>query len=60
MTSAVTDHHEPSAPSAVPTPHEQRVLAGKIAGGFVVGFIMAGIVGPIVLAIFVGLITGHT
>ncbi|HLX88951.1 MAG TPA: hypothetical protein VKR22_10920 [Acidimicrobiales bacterium] len=59
MTTATTEHDEAPTTSA-PSPEEQRVLAAKIAGGFVIGFIMSGIVGPIVLAIFVGLVTGHT
>ncbi|MHB8438600.1 MAG: hypothetical protein ACYDD4_05490 [Acidimicrobiales bacterium] len=46
--------HEPAPASPVDWP-----LAGKIAVGFVAGAIMMGVVGPIVLAIFVGLITGH-
>ena len=59
MTTATTEHHD--APATVaPTPQEQRVLAAKIAGGFVIGTIMSGVVGPIALAIFVGLVTGHT
>ena len=59
MTAATTEQPEASA-SSVPTPQEQRVLAAKIAVGFVVGTVMAGVIGPIVLAIFVGLVTGHT
>ena len=37
----------------------QMVLAMKIAVGFIGGAIMAGVVGPIVLAIVIGLATGH-
>ena len=42
-----------------PPEREQLILASKIAVGFVVGAIMAGIVGPIVLAVIIGLATGH-
>jgi len=38
---------------------EQLVMAGKIAVGILVGAIMATIVGPIVLAVIVGLAEGH-
>jgi hypothetical protein len=43
----------------VPDPRAQMVLAAKIAVGFVVGFIMVGVVGPIILAVVIGLATGH-
>lgn len=51
----------PMAPDAAlaPDSRAQLVLAVKMAVGFVVGAIMVGIVGPIVLAIVVGLATGH-
>lgn len=41
------------------TDREQAILAMKIAVGFVAGAIMMGIVGPIILAIVIGLATGH-
>lgn len=49
----VTDKNESG------TDREQAILAMKIAVGFVVGAIMMGIVGPIILAIVIGLATGH-
>lgn len=56
----VTGEHDATGHETPGTDREQLVLATKIAVGFVAGFIMMGIVGPIVLAIFVGLVTGHT
>ncbi|MHB8681061.1 MAG: hypothetical protein ACYDA2_03060 [Acidimicrobiales bacterium] len=50
-----TDTHDP----AVPTDREALVLGMKIAVGFVMGAIMTGVVGPIALAIVIGLATGH-
>jgi len=38
---------------------DQRQLAGKIAVGFVVGTIMAGVIGPIVLTVVIGLLQGY-
>lgn len=45
--------------AAVDASRAQWVLATKIAVGFIGGAIMAGIVGPIILAIVIGLATGH-
>lgn len=56
MSSVTTTGTQSPAP---PSDREQRVLAMKIAVGFVMGAIMVGVVGPIVLAIVVGLATGH-
>ena len=55
----VTSEHDVEPGDQAGTEREQLILASKIAVGFVVGFIMMGVVGPIVLAIFVGLVTGH-
>lgn len=49
---------EQAAPT-IRTDREQLVLVGKIAVGLVVGFIMAGVVAPIVVAIIFGLADGH-
>jgi hypothetical protein len=38
---------------------EQRKLTLKIAVGFAVGTVMAGVVGPIVLTIVIGLLQGY-
>jgi hypothetical protein len=38
---------------------EQFVMAGKIAVGVVIGVIATTVVGPIILAIVIGLATGH-
>ncbi len=61
MSTATTEHHDAPGPAAseAPSSHDQLVLAGKIAGGFVAGIIFTGIIGPIVLAIIIGLATGH-
>ena len=37
----------------------QKQLAAKIGVGFVVGVVMAGIVGPIVLTVVIGLLQGY-
>lgn len=57
MTTTIGDQH--AAAGEVPTDREQLVTAVKIAVGAVVGFVMVGIVGPIALAIVIGLATGH-
>jgi hypothetical protein len=44
---------------AIRSQKEQFVMAGKIAVGIVVGVIFATVVGPIVLAVVIGLATGH-
>ena len=44
---------------AVLSQKEQFVLAGKIAVGAVVAVIATTIVGPIILAVVIGLATGH-
>lgn len=44
---------------AAPDSREQVLLAIKLAVGVIAGLIMMGIVGPIVLAIIIGLATGH-
>jgi hypothetical protein len=46
------DGHPPWTP-------EQHALAGKIAVGFVVGAIMAGVIGPIALSVVIGLLQGY-
>jgi F0F1-type ATP synthase assembly protein I len=38
---------------------KQNIMAVKLAVGVLVGLVMTGVVGPIVLAIIVGLATGH-
>jgi F0F1-type ATP synthase assembly protein I len=38
---------------------KQNIMAVKLAVGILVGLVMTGVVGPIVLAIIVGLATGH-
>jgi hypothetical protein len=53
-----TGEHDASG-STVVSDREQLVLAVKIAVGIVVGFLMMGVVGPIVLAVIVGLAAGH-
>jgi hypothetical protein len=44
---------------AIRSQKEQFVMAGKIAVGIVVGVIFATVIGPIVLAVVIGLATGH-
>ena len=60
--SAVTEVHDGHAehPAMTKWSHDQRRLAGMIAGGFVVGVIMAGVIGPIVLTIVIGLLQGYS
>lgn len=45
--------------STVRTHHEQTIMMTKVAVGIVVGVIFATIVGPIILAVIVGLADGH-
>ena len=45
--------------AVAPDSRAQLVLASKITVGFIVGAVMMGIVGPIALAIVIGLATGH-
>ena len=42
-----------------PWSSDQKKLAGKITVGFAVGFFMAGVVGPIALAVVIGLLQGY-
>lgn len=46
-------------PQVVQREKEQLVKVGKLAVGTVVGVIFTAVVGPIALAIIVGLATGH-
>jgi hypothetical protein len=45
--------------STVRTNREQTIMMAKVAVGIVVGAVFATIVGPILLAIIVGLADGH-
>lgn len=45
--------------AAIRSQKEQFVMAGKIAVGIVVGVLFATVVGPIALAVVIGLATGH-
>jgi len=52
--------HEALAAETTAHPNrEQNIMAVKLAIGVMVGLVMTGVVGPIVLAIIVGLATGH-
>jgi hypothetical protein len=42
-----------------PWSSDQKKLAGKIAVGFVAGFFVAGVIGPIVLTVVIGLLQGY-
>ncbi len=52
-------HEALAAPTTAHPNREQNIMAVKIAIGVLVGLVMTGVVGPIVLAIVVGLATGH-
>ncbi|HZU79654.1 MAG TPA: hypothetical protein VE991_07035 [Acidimicrobiales bacterium] len=58
-TSVTTKNEIVGDETGAPTPKEQYVLVGKIAVGAIVGVLMMGVIGPIVLAIVIGLATGH-
>jgi hypothetical protein len=54
------EEEETMAPSeAIRGQKDQFVLAAKIAVGVVVALVATTIVGPIVLAVIIGLATGH-
>jgi len=57
---AESTHGHEEHPAPQQWSKQQRQLAGKIAGAFVIGFLMAGVVGPIVLTVIIGLLQGYT
>jgi len=56
-TGSTHGHEEHPAPKR--WSKEQRQLAWKIAGTLFVGFLFAGVIGPIVLTVIIGLLQGY-